>query len=162
MTVNLPMLEATAVETVTVTAESPLLNVATSSLGGNVDPRQIQELPVNGRNWIGLARLRLGARRSQSTRRRRCRTETAARPEFQLNMDGPGLCRYRDRRAAAIQPDSIAEFQFLSNRFDATQGRSSGVLVNAITNQAATALPVTSEATSATANSTPTTWCAVV
>jgi hypothetical protein len=29
--------------------------------------------------------------------------------------------------------DSIAEFQFISNRFDATQGRSSGVQVNAIT-----------------------------
>jgi hypothetical protein len=36
MTVNLPMLEATAAETVTVSAESPLLNVATSSLGGTV------------------------------------------------------------------------------------------------------------------------------
>ena len=29
--------------------------------------------------------------------------------------------------------DSIAEFQFISNRFDATQGRSSGVQVNAVT-----------------------------
>ena len=29
--------------------------------------------------------------------------------------------------------DSIAEFQFLSNRFDATQGRTSGVQVNVIT-----------------------------
>jgi len=29
--------------------------------------------------------------------------------------------------------DAIAEFQFLSNRFDATQGRTSGVAVNAIT-----------------------------
>ena len=29
--------------------------------------------------------------------------------------------------------DSIAEFQFISNRFDATQGRSSGVQVNVIT-----------------------------
>ena len=28
--------------------------------------------------------------------------------------------------------DAIAEFQFISNRFDATQGRSSGVHVNAI------------------------------
>ena len=28
---------------------------------------------------------------------------------------------------------AIAEFQFISNRFDATQGRSSGVQVNAVT-----------------------------
>ena len=38
MTINLPMLEATAAETITVTAESPLLSVSTSNLGGNVEP----------------------------------------------------------------------------------------------------------------------------
>src|SRR4030095_9017108 len=89
MTVNLPMLEATAVETVTVTAETPLLNTATSSLGGNVDPRQIQELPVNGRNWMGLALL---APRSRTTAVNATtplpdRNGGEAR-EFQLNVDG--------------------------------------------------------------------------
>ena len=34
---------------------------------------------------------------------------------------------------ARYSNDSIAEFEFISNRFDATQGRSSGVQVNAIT-----------------------------
>jgi hypothetical protein len=135
MTVNLPMLEATAVETVTVTAESPLLNVATSSLGGNVDPRQMQELPVSGRNWMGLALLAPGSRTLavNATTPLPDRNGGEAR-EFQLNMDGQqvsadigtgGQPRYSH--------DSIAEFQFLSNRFDATQGRSSGVQVNAIT-----------------------------
>src|SRR5262245_6267271 len=134
MTVNLPMLEATAVETVTVTAESTLLNVATSSLGGNVDPRQVQELPVNGRNWIGLALLAPGSRTVAANAQTPLpdRNGGEAR-EFQLNMDGQqvsadigtgGQPRYSQ--------DSIAEFQFLSNRFDATQGRSSGVQVNAI------------------------------
>ena len=135
MTVNLPMLEATAVETVTVTAETPLLNVATSSLGGNVDPRQVQELPVNGRNWMGLALLAPGSRTLAVNAQTPLpdRNNGEAR-EFQLNMDGQqvsadigtgGQPRYSQ--------DSIAEFQFLSNRFDATQGRSSGVQVNAIT-----------------------------
>ena len=135
MTVNLPMLEATAVETVTVTAETPLLNTATSSLGGNVDPRQIQELPVNGRNWMGLALLAPGSRTTavNATTPLPDRNGGEAR-EFQLNVDGQqvsadigtgGQPRYSQ--------DSISEFQFLSNRFDATQGRSSGVQVNAIT-----------------------------
>src|SRR5262245_6134737 len=43
--VNLQMAPSTVQETVTVTAEAPLLNVATSSLGGNIDPQQVQELP---------------------------------------------------------------------------------------------------------------------
>src|SRR4029453_8455093 len=34
---------------------------------------------------------------------------------------------------ARYSNDAIAEFQFISNRFDATQGRSSGVQVNAVT-----------------------------
>jgi hypothetical protein len=139
MTVNLPMLEATATETITVTAESPLLNVATSQLGGNVDPRQVQELPVNGRNWVSLALLAPGSRANPSASGVAALTPLPDRNngearEFQLNMDGQqvsadigtgGQPRYSQ--------DSIAEFQFISNRFDATQGRSSGVQVNAIT-----------------------------
>src|SRR5688572_3551277 len=42
--VNLQMAPSTVQETVTVTAEAPLLNVTTSALGGNVDPQQVQEL----------------------------------------------------------------------------------------------------------------------
>src|SRR5688500_12456583 len=55
--INLQMAPSTVQETVTVTAEAPLLNVSTSSLGGNVDPQQVQELPFAGRNWMGLALL---------------------------------------------------------------------------------------------------------
>ena len=43
-------------------AEAPLLNVATSSLGGNINPQQVQELPVQGRNWMSLAMLAPGSR----------------------------------------------------------------------------------------------------
>ena len=34
---------------------------------------------------------------------------------------------------ARISRDAIAEFEFISNRFDATQGRSSGIQINAVT-----------------------------
>ena len=40
---------------------APLLDV-TVELGGNVDPRQTQELPVNGRNWMELSTLAPGMR----------------------------------------------------------------------------------------------------
>ncbi|HKE87190.1 MAG TPA: carboxypeptidase regulatory-like domain-containing protein [Vicinamibacterales bacterium] len=135
MTVNLPMLEATAAETVTVTAETPLLSTATSNLGGNVDPTQVQELPVNGRNWIALSLLAPGSRTSSTAAIAPLpdRNGGEAR-EFQLNLDGQQIS---SELGAGNQPrfsqDSIAEFQFISNRFDATQGRSTGVQVNAIT-----------------------------
>ena len=60
--IDLQLAPSTVQETVTVTAEAPLINVTTSSLGGNVDPRQVQELPVNGRNWMQLAVLAPGSR----------------------------------------------------------------------------------------------------
>ena len=135
MTINLPMLEATAVETITVTAESPLLSVSTSNLGGNVNPQQVQELPVAGRNWLGLALLAPGSRTSSTnaTAPLPDRNNGEAR-EFQLNLDGQQIS---SELGTGNQPrfsqDSIAEFQFISNRFDATQGRSTGVQVNAIT-----------------------------
>jgi len=64
--VNAQLSPSTVQETVTVTAEAPLLNVSTSSLGGNVDPTQVQELPVNGRNWMALALLAPGSRTSST------------------------------------------------------------------------------------------------
>jgi hypothetical protein len=138
VSVNVQMAPSTVQETVTVTAEAPLLDVSTSSLGGNVDPRQVQELPVNGRNWVQLAVLAPGSRINPSN------PATVNTPlpdrndgenrEFQLNIDGQQVS---GDIGAGGQPrysqDSIAEFQFLSNRFDATQGRSSGVQVNVIT-----------------------------
>ena len=135
VTVDLRMAPSTVQETVTVTGEAPLLNVATSSLGGNVDPRQVQELPVQGRNWMSLAMLAPGSRMTSPTGTTPLpdRNQGEQR-EFQLSLDGQNVA---GELGYGGQPrysqDSIAEFQFISNRFDATQGRSSGVQVRAIT-----------------------------
>ena len=42
-------------ETVTVTGESPLVDISSNQVGGNVDRRQMTELPLQGRNWMELA-----------------------------------------------------------------------------------------------------------
>jgi hypothetical protein len=55
--VSLQMVPSTVQESVTVTGEAPLIDTSSSSLGGNIDPRQMQELPVNGRNWVDLTML---------------------------------------------------------------------------------------------------------
>ena len=133
--INVQMSPSTVQETVTVTAEAPLLNVTTSSLGGNIDPTQVQELPANGRNWLALAMLAPGSRTSSANAVTPLpdRNGGEAR-EFQLNMDGQQVS---NEIGTGNQPrysqDAIAEFQYLTNRFDATQGRTSGVQVNVIT-----------------------------
>ena len=66
--VNVQMSPATLQESITVSAEAPLLDITSSSLGGNVDPRQTQELPVNGRDWMALD---AGARHARQRHRPR-------------------------------------------------------------------------------------------
>jgi len=140
--VNIQMSLSTVAETVLVTGESPLINTTSSSLGGNVDPKQVQELPVAGRNWMALAMLAPGSRTSSTNAAAPLpdRNGGEAR-EFQLNLDGQQIS---SELGAGNQPrysqDSIAEFQFISNRFDATQGRSTGVQVNAVTRSGANRL----------------------
>src|SRR5437762_7539908 len=137
--INLQMAPGNVTEAVTVTGQAPLLETATSSLGGNVDPKQVQELPVNGRNWMALSLVAPGSRTNPNA------TGVAAQiplpdrnngeaREFQLNIDGQQVSAdIGTGGQPKYSADSIAEFQFISNRFDATMGRSTGVQVNAIT-----------------------------
>ena len=135
ITLSLQMSPSTVQETVTVTAESPLLDVATSSLGGNIDPQQVQEMPSEGRNWMALLLLAPGSRSTSANPAEPLETRNANRTrEYQTNVDG---MQFANTMGGGGQPafsqEMIAEFQYISNRFDATQGRSSGVQVNMIT-----------------------------
>ena len=114
------------------TAQAPLIETTTSSLGANIDPRQVSELPSQGRNWMSLALLAPGNRtNAQGALPVQDRGDVR---EFQLNVDGLQVTsNLGTGNQSRYSNDSIAEFQFISNRFDATQGRSSGVQVNAIT-----------------------------
>ena len=47
-------------ETITVTEEVPMLNITSSTLGGTLSNRQINDLPLNGRNYENLLQLRPG------------------------------------------------------------------------------------------------------
>ena len=138
--VNLQLTLASVAETVTVTGEAPLIETTTSVLGGNIDPRQMAELPVNGRNWLALALLAPGSRsvpvassRENSERVLPDRNNNETR-EFQLNVDGQQVTSdFGSGGQPRYSQDSIAEFQYISNRFDATQGRSTTVQVNVVT-----------------------------
>src|SRR6267143_2168098 len=92
------------------------------------DSREVQELPSAGRNWIALALLSPGNRTNgQGLTPVEDRVDVRA---FQLNVDGQQITsNLGTGNQARYSNDSIAEFQFISNRFDATQGRSSGVQV---------------------------------
>src|SRR5712691_386237 len=117
-------------ETVTVTGEAPLLDTTSSTIASNIDPRQMQDIPINGRNWMDLTMLAAGSRSNASSE-----VPQDRQGFFQTNVDGQSVtltvcCAQNQPR---YSKDSIAEFQLTTNRFDATQGRTMGMMVNAIT-----------------------------
>ena len=129
------MSPSTVQETVTVTAEAPILNVATSNLGGNVDPTQVRGASGRRPQLDGArAFSRRVAARPLRPSTQCSPTETAARC---ASTDEPRRDAGHQQPGGGSQPpfsqEMIAEFQFISNRFDATQGRSQGVQVNVIT-----------------------------
>lgn len=129
--IKMQMMPASVQETVTVSGEAPLVNISQSKLGSNIDQRQVADLPVNGRNWLDLTMLAPGSRLNSVGEQ----PATGNVGNFQLNLDGQQMTQASN--SSFGQPrynkDAIAEFEFVANRFDATQGRSAGIQVNAVT-----------------------------
>jgi Carboxypeptidase regulatory-like domain/TonB dependent receptor len=119
-------------ETVTVTGEAPLVDIKGSTVAANIDPRQVEALPLNGRNWMDLTLLAPGARRNEGGGMAQFRQGYS-----QTNVDGQQITINYHSQTDTEQPsfsrDAIAEFEVVANRFDATQGRSQGMVVNAVT-----------------------------
>ena len=121
--IDFTMTISTLEETVTVTGAAPLVDVQQSAMGGNVDTRQLEALPVNGRSWMQLTTLAPGSRVNS--------TQSSSSPsgrwatDFQVNLDGQPVSQSYSV-ASLGQPrfsrDAIAEFEVVSSRFDATQG----------------------------------------
>ena len=127
-------------ETVTVTSETPLVDLSSSEVSGNVDRRQMEALPLQGRNWMELSLLVKGVTANDVGNNRPGVTDDE---QFQLNLDGQQITQ-QTASSGFGQPkfsrEAIAEFQIVTNQFDITQGRSSGIQVNAITRSGTNAL----------------------
>ncbi|MBI4475566.1 MAG: TonB-dependent receptor, partial [Acidobacteria bacterium] len=122
---------AALAETILVTSESPLVDITSSEVSGNIDRRQMEALPLQGRNWQELSLLIKGITANNIT----VRPGVDRDDQFQLNLDGQQITQ-RVAGAGFGQPkisrEAIAEFQIVTNLFDITQGRSTGMQVQAI------------------------------
>src|SRR5439155_3768598 len=119
-------------ETVTVTGEAALVDIASSQIAGNVDRRQMEQLPLQGRNWMELSKLVKGVTANDIGNS----IGTGALDDlWQLNLDGQQITQ-KVAGSGFSQPrfsrEAIAEFQIVANMFDITQGRSAGMEIQAI------------------------------
>ena len=137
------------------TSESPLVDLRAAQVSGNVDRRQMEALPINGRNWMELSMMVKGITANTVTDQ----PGVNGLANFQLNLDGQEITQHTSVTSfgqPGISRDAIAEYQVVTNMFDVTSGRSAGIQVQAISragaNQISRAAPM---ATSATTSSTP-------
>lgn len=132
-------------ESVSVTAEAPLVDSRSSVVGTLIDSRRVLELPINGRNVIGLAGLLPGV------------SQVSAPQMFTGDRDGPTLsisggrpnqnlllldgahfnAVFRNTGLNYPPPDALQEVKVLTNSFSAEYGRNTGSIFNVITRSGA-------------------------
>ena len=130
-TVPFTLKVAAVSEVLTVTAEAPFVDISTSQVAGNVNRRQMEELPLQGRNWMELSMMVKGITTNNVTNQPGVSNDDF----FQLNLDGQQITQKLAGSGfgqPAFSRDAIAEFQIVTSQFDITQGRSVGIQVQAI------------------------------
>ncbi len=133
-------------ETVEVTSAPPLLQTDSSSVGSVVTEQSVQDLPLNGRNFVNLVDLQPGVNEGEpnaisSGQRpddRRATSTVSANGQAEVfnNQMIEGMDNNeRFQGFIGVRPsiDAIAEVKVDTNDFNAEIGRSAGAVVNIIT-----------------------------
>jgi len=136
---------------VVVSVEAPIVELASSSISGEVSATTVRELPLNGRSWTDLATLSpgvdaihtqpdfaTGADRGNRGFGQQL-TISGARPQQNnYRMDGVSLNDYANGAPGSVMGgnlgvDAIQEFSVLTSNYSAEYGKTSGGVVNAVT-----------------------------
>jgi outer membrane receptor protein involved in Fe transport len=126
-------------ETVTVTGETaPLVETTKTDVGGVIDQRRLENLPVNGRSFASLAILIPGATLQPSFDPTKARVGTfsvggSTGRNLNITIDGGDN---KDNAVGGIlqnfSMEGIQEFALSTQRFSAANGRSGGALLSVV------------------------------
>ena len=130
-------------EKLEVKATAPLLDPQTSSLGGVVQTRPLQELPLNGRNPLALVALVPSVVPQQGSQTNPAGQNPFVTGNFQIGggvagqsqsyLDGAPLnLNYGNLLALVPTQDTLAEFKVQTNSLSPEFGRTSGGVINMI------------------------------
>ncbi len=126
-------------ETVTVTSEAPLLDQQKTDISLNITPRDVQDLPLNGRDLGNLAYLAPGAKPVDSydpTKRRIAVFGVNGSSGRNVNVTVNGIDNKDNTVGGPVMQfplEAIQEFVISTQRFSAVNGRSEGAAVNVVT-----------------------------
>jgi|RhiMethySRZTD1v2_1073278.scaffolds.fasta_scaffold01626_8 carboxypeptidase family protein/TonB-dependent receptor-like protein len=129
---------------VTVAADVPIGGVPLTTLGRAFTTRDIEELPITGREVVSLAMLSPGIGAMPGTMRTTALGITAAGQNGRNNtflIDGLSIDDNRQSNVRGTLPlDAIQEFMVLSNSFSAEYGQASGAVISVLTRSGANRL----------------------
>ncbi|HSL21122.1 MAG TPA: carboxypeptidase regulatory-like domain-containing protein [Vicinamibacterales bacterium] len=137
--VNIELRVAAIEETLTVSGESPLIEVTSSSVGGVVDVSKIENLPLNGRQFANLAMTIPGVGLSfhtDPTKSTQYSPQIAGGNGRNVNYQIDGGDNNDDTVGGLLQLfplEAIQEFNFVTQRYKAEYGRSNGGVMNIVT-----------------------------
>jgi hypothetical protein len=128
-------------ETVTVTAEAPLTDARTSTLGGTIDTREIADMPLDGRNVFDLMGLLPGISQINDpetfTNDRQGPTFTTSGSRTGQNsmlFDGTQFnAVFRNSGLNYPPPEALQEIRVVTSNYSAEYGRNSGTVMNVLT-----------------------------
>ena len=139
---NFKLQPGAVTETVEVTSEAPLLQSQDASVGQVVNQKNVNDLPLNGRNFTFLAQLAAGVNTPQADTR-----GNAASGAFSANGLRPAQNNYmldgidnnsdnvdflNGTNFVVLPPvDAISEFKVQTSDYSAELGRSAGAVLNA-------------------------------
>lgn len=135
---QLQMTIGEASQTVTVTTDTPLIDTATSNNAAVVDPRQVVEQPLNGRDFESLMTTLPGVVTNNQSQFRLVFNQTN---DFFVNgMRGTANNFFldgvintdvgaNDGEYTNLSLDAVGEFKTLTGNFNAEYGRSPGVMI---------------------------------
>ena len=137
--IEIPLLPERSSENIQVTAEAGLLKTESASLSTVIPNREIQGLPLDGRNFYQLSLLVPGAVPSAQG------SAGSARGDFSFNVNGAredannflldGVYNGDPKlNGFTVTPpvDAVREYEVLTNAYDASFGRNAGAQVNVV------------------------------
>jgi len=139
VTIDFTLTIAPTSETVTVAAEAPLVQTNRTEVSSLVSQRQIDSLPINGRNFISFSLISPGVAADRTPQQgptmtsglsftgQRARSNNVMVDGFDNNDIVVGAVR------ATFSQEAIREFQVLTSSYSAEFGKAAGGVVNIVT-----------------------------
>ncbi len=149
--VDVTLVIASVAEQVTVQGNAPVLDISSAKIGVNVSPEEVQNLPVNGRNFANLMTLATGATSDGNGGWASVRFNGKSNQQNYLNYDGidgtyvwdasPGYLNATGSQfRLQTSMESVAEFRVNSGLAAAESGLGSGGNITVISKSGSNSL----------------------